>query len=367
MSFESGSISLRVFKSKPGSTLPDDTVARLAAKAIPSLESIPLEGCSGWATGRHMLDRNITEESAVVASRIRVSLVKAERKIPAALFKAECKQEELASMSAQGLQFLKRNEKAEIAKAVRDRMLPKMPPTLSGTDVVCVGDGCYTTATSDGQVDLFLSAWKETTGQDLVPYTPAAAAVLLGKHDVRSLNPTSFSPDVNDGDVEQDIGTEFLTWLWYFSEACGGMVGDGPDGKFGVALDGPFTFIHEGSGAHEIVVRNGNPGIATEAKSALMAGKKLKKAKLTIARGDEVWSCSFDGIGWVMGSLKLPKSEDKLDASSAFEQRIVSIGTFIGAIEAAFGKFLVMRFDDDKWRVERDGIRQWVADRVGRA
>jgi len=361
MSIEKGSVSIRVFKSKPGTQFPADVVARLAKDAIPPVDMITSEGCVGWATGRHLLDRNITAESVIISNKLRVALVKAEKKIPAALFKAECKQEELAAMAATGSNFLKRAERCQIAKEVRERMLPKMPPTISGIDFVQTKDGCYTSAISDTQADLLMTAWLKATGQQLIPYTPAAAAGLLANLDTRILNSTSFSSAIDDEIVEQDIGTEFLTWLWYFSEACGGM-----DKNFGFALEGPFTFVHEGEGAFEIIVRKGNPGIASEAKSALVAGKKLKKAKLTIAQGNELWSCTLNGSEWTFGSLKLPKGEAK-DALTNFDERLLFIDRFIEAIESVYKKFLAIRVDKKLWDVEVTNIRQWVTDRATRA
>lgn len=362
MSFEKGSVSLRVFRVKPGSQFPENAADRLANDAIQPVDLIPAEGCVGWSTGRHLLDRNITEDSVKVAGRIRVSLVKAEKRIPAALFKAECRQEELALMAATDRQFLKRSERAEISKSVQERMIPTMPPSLSGIDVVRVNDDIvYATAMGDSQVDLLTHSWKNTLGQELYPYTPALAATLLAKVSFNSLKSTSFSSAMADADVEQDIGTEFLTWMWYFSEACGGM----SDG-FGFALEGPFTFIHEGAGAHVVVVRKGNPGIASEAKSALVAGKKLKQAKLTIAKGEFTWACTINGGEWTFSSLKLPKGEQN-DPVSIFEERLMSIGQFVEAVEGLFQKFLVIRIDEAKWKDEVSKIREWVDDRMAKA
>jgi hypothetical protein len=361
MSFEKGSVSLRVFKSFTGDIPQKEAIEKFAANAIPSMDMIPSSGCLGWSTGRHLLDNNITEDSALVASRIRVTLVKAERKIPGALFKTECKLEELALMAARGVNYIGRAERKEIAQSIRDRMLPEMPPTLSGIDVVSTNDGCYTTAISDSQMDLFVAEWRKTLGITAFGYTPTLAAKLLCNFDVLALRSTSFSPTVLDSSLEQDIGTEFLTWLWYFSEICTGV-----NGEFAFMIDGPFTFVHEGEGAHEIIVRKGNPGISQEAKSALMAGKKLKKAKLTVVRDQEVWTCSIEGKTWSFNSLKVPKGLEPLDPIGTFEERMQYINTFIGAVEDVFKKFMSIRIDEKNWNEEVLKIRQWVEEKASR-
>ena len=86
MSFERGSVSLKVFFTPTNEPLPSNVVEAFAKDAIPSMDSMPVDGCLGWATGRHLLDRNITEDSAKVAGRLRLTLVKGDRTIPAALF-----------------------------------------------------------------------------------------------------------------------------------------------------------------------------------------------------------------------------------------------------------------------------------------
>jgi hypothetical protein len=61
---------------------------------------------------------------------VRLALRQAERKVPAALLKAECRMEELATMAAEGKAYLKAKQRAEIRQSVTDRLLPNMPPQL---------------------------------------------------------------------------------------------------------------------------------------------------------------------------------------------------------------------------------------------
>lgn len=357
MSFEKGSVSCRFFTMPLGQALPDGAIQLFSENALPPIENMPPEGCSGWTTGRHLLDRCISEETVKIGGNLRLTLVKVSRKIPAALFKAECKQEEMAEMAAKGVSFLKRFERKEIANSVRQRLLPTMPPSLSGTDVLHTENFVCATATSDSSCDNLTNAWKGAVGKLLIPYSPEVAALKVANVDVRTLTPTSFSPDINNVESEQDIGTEFLTWLWYFSEACGGL-NDG----FGFMVEGPFTLVHEGRGAHEIVIRKGNPGIAQEAKSALLAGKKLKKAKLTIGRGDDLYSCTINGTEWTFGSLKLPKCE-----SMSLPERVDLLNNFFSALEGIYKVFLGKRKDPTAWNTEVEAIRKWVANRASQA
>ena len=76
-------------------------IARFATNALPPLETLADGTIHGFVTGRHMLDRNITDDSATYGGYLRLALVQAEHKVPAKLLRAECKMEELAQMAAQ--------------------------------------------------------------------------------------------------------------------------------------------------------------------------------------------------------------------------------------------------------------------------
>ena len=116
MGFEGGALSYRAFYLS--GKLPDDVVKRFAKYAIPAIETLGNGELNGWVSGRHLLDRKITEENAFLAGYLRLTLVKAEKKIPEALLRAECKIEEFALMAAEGKAFVTRSERSEIKKAV---------------------------------------------------------------------------------------------------------------------------------------------------------------------------------------------------------------------------------------------------------
>jgi len=98
----------------------------------------------------------------------------------------------------------------------------------------------------------------------------------------------------------------------------------------------------------------------------LLAGKKLKKARLTVARGDETWSCSMDGQEWTFGSLKLPPVE-KTDATTMFQERMARLSSFLSAVEGLFRRFVAVRSDPVQWSKETDSVRQWVSQRTAQA
>lgn len=364
MGFESGSITFRMFYVPKG--LPENCVERFAALTPPSLDSLGDGSINGWVTSRHLLDSNIIEETAYVAGYLRLTLMKAERKIPPALLRAECKMEELAEMAANGYTFLKRSVKAEIKQSIIERLLPEMPPTL--TEIPFVYDArnelLFAAAGSEKQVDALTIMFNRATDVTIVPVTPLTAAFSRKGIDVRDIPATSFSPECDDAVAGDSIGQDFLTWLWFFSEMRGGVMNiEGVD--FAVMIDGPLTFVHEGDGAHETIVRKGNPLVSAEAKTALNSGKKLRRAKVTLARGEELWTVTMDADDFMMRGLKVPKGE-AIDPIGKFEERIIMLKLFQDTLFSFFDRFLDERADVSKWESTIQDIRGWVTERKTR-
>jgi hypothetical protein len=365
MSFESGSLTFRMFYlSQP---LPRDYIDRFAARAAPPITTLGSEPIHGWVTGRHLLDRNITQETAHFAGFLRMTLMRAERKIPESLLRAECRMEELARMQAEGRAEIDRRTRSEIRKEISDRLLPTMPPQLKGMALVHLpkSNTVYAEAVSDKQMDALEASVRETLGFGLIPVSPIYAAAQRLKIDVRDIAPTSFSPDCEDDVVGNSVGQDFLTWLWFYSEARGGMMRVADRGDFGIMIEGPLMFVLEGQGAHEIVLRRGTPELSVEAKIALLSGKKLRRAKLLLARGQDTWQVTLDADLFTFRGLKLPDTE-KLEPASRFQSRMASLDTFTGTFLDIYDRFLKERTDAKVWEKTRAEIHRWVSDRTAR-
>lgn len=365
MSFESGSITFRMFYMPQ--PMPRNAVERFAARAAPSLDALGSAPIRGWVTGRHLLDNRIEKATAYVAGHLRLTLMKAERKIPEALLRAECRMEELARLQAEGKAELDRKTRSDIRKEISERLLPTMPPQLKGMAFVHPAntDLVYAEAVSDQQIDALEASVRETLGFGLVPVAPQYAALRRLNVDVRDVPPTSFSPDCEDAAVENNVGQDFLTWLWFFSEVRGGFARLGDAGEFAVMIEGPLTFVMEGQGAHETVLRRGTPALSAEAKIALLSGKKLKRARLVLARGQDQWQVAVDADTFVFRGLKLPETE-KLEPISRFEERIQSVGVFRDAFLALYDWFIKARMEPATWAKTQKEIHRWVSERTAR-
>ena len=363
-SFKSGSISCRMFLMP--SALADGHAAQFAKQALPAIDTLGADRIAGWVTGRHLLDRHITEDTAHYGGYLLLDLVTAERRIPGALFKTECKMEELAQLAASGFERLSARARSEIRESVTARLLPTMPANLKATPCVAELNGprLWAGAMSDVQAEDFAQQFGRSTGWAPVPMTPETAAARR-KIDVRQWDLACFSGEAEGEPVSDRVGHDFLTWFLFIAEARRGLVKLPDLGEFGLLIEGPLVFVMDGGGAHVVRLEQGEPRFSAEAKTALLAGKKLKRAKITLARGDEMWTCGLEAENFAFRSLRLPQTE-ALDPVSRFQDRMRLLETFTDAFYGIFDQFAAERNDQARWTETLKDMRKWVAGRYSR-
>ena len=357
MAFESGSASFRVFHLCR--QLPPDYIERFAKHAAQPCAMVGELEQRGWVTGRHLLDRSITEDRAKRGSYTCLALQEAQRKIPAALLKAECRMEELACMDAEGRPFLNKQEKADIREQVRERLSASTPVSVKGINMVYrPGEDLLADCLSARDCDVFTAHLLKTQEVNAFPITAVFYPYLIDM-DSRDLKATSFSPRMADELMDVDIGRDFLTWLWYYSEACGGVCSLGGN-PVSIMIEGPLLFAHNGDGALETLLRKGATTASAEAKACLLAGKKLKRASIVLALGEVQWRVNLDADEFIFRSVKLPKIEEYLDDQSHFEERMKRIKTLTGYMFSLYKRFLYGRSSPVVWAEEKPKIYEWV-------
>ena len=366
MSFDTGTMTFCVFEVE--GALSEDSVDGFAANVVPPISTLLAEPISGWVGPRHLLDREITAETVLAGNYLHLTHMKAERKIPASLLRAECKIREIEEMKRRDVRFLNRQDRAAIKQEVRDELLPTMPPTLSGFPCVFrITDAfCAAQAVTANRHDVLVAGFKKATGFDLVQWTPEIAAQRLKGIIAQELEPARFAPESStDVSLSPGIGAEFLTWLWYRCDETQGILHAGTRGEgaaYALMLEGPLLFVVEGEGAHAASLRDGNPLASVEAKAALAAGKKLCGAKLTLAQGDATWTCTLDAQIFAFRSLKVPKGNGATP-DEIFQDRMEFLQQFLGVFWDLYCQFLDLRADAKAWGRTEKAMQQWVADR----
>ncbi|MBW2466904.1 MAG: hypothetical protein JRF02_06335 [Deltaproteobacteria bacterium] len=163
------------------------------------------------------------------------------------------------------------------------------------------------------------------------------------------------------------LGQEFLTWLWFKSEERGGAVSLPETGDIQVVFE-KHMLLESGEGeSFERLICKGLQTELQEARTGLLMGKKLEKARIYLAKGDYEWRLSLSATLLEFRSVSLPKTVASGDDSSdplAWEAKVLErVGLseeVIHTIDELFRMFLKIRIHSD-WPQEKARIKAWIA------
>ncbi len=358
MAFDNGKISFYVYEIL--GDLPENHLELFAEKAVCPLENVDKDISTGWA-GRHLLERRIDSETAYNGEFLTLHFRSAQRKIPASLLSAECMQRELALMEAEKISSVSKKRKKEIKEEVEKELIKYMPPQLTGVPFVVDAThkilyiGSASVKNGDNLVELFI----RTCDVEVVPKSPNTVAMKTVETNSLNIKSLSFTHRVTDTE-ETYLGRDFLTWLWYRSEAVSNKFVVPDLGEFSFGIDGPLTLVAEEGNVQEAVLRKGLPTVSAEAFTGIMNGKKLRSAKVSLTLGDDIWSFTLDADTFTFKSMNLPDGQ-AMDRVARFEERIESLHTFQQAFFWLYSDFIKMLSGKDRDEHEKD-IVSWTAD-----
>ena len=169
MSFRNGKMNVRWFRNLATAGLPEGAAELFAKNGVGPVEHVK-ELAFGWSTYDSLFDGKITEDNAWLLEFLRLNLVKATKKVPATLLRAEVQAAIERRKKETGKSYLLKQERKEIKAGIRDMLLGKMPPHLSGCELVHRrGAGAVATeALSIGAADRLAQLWRATLGPSQV-------------------------------------------------------------------------------------------------------------------------------------------------------------------------------------------------------
>ncbi|MBE6379733.1 MAG: hypothetical protein E7047_02250 [Lentisphaerae bacterium] len=360
MPFDRGGVTVSTFKLN--GAWPEDALENFSAHRAGTLDSVKDEPQIGWTTGRCLLDSNLEENNVITGSCWYLNLRKAERKIPASLLNAIIKREEIVYMRANELDFVPSKVKREIKAQAIEQYLMKMPPSIAATPMVYdpAAKLLYLGAASSKQIEDFIGFFYQTMNLEPIQITPGT--LLNDEFGKLETDLPVLSLTDEDSD-DMTPGRDFLTYLWYLSETGAAEITHPQYGDFEILIEGPMVFAagDMAKGAAEITVKKGDlPQQSAEAKAALAVGKKLKKAKVTLTRGEDIWSGTFDADKFIFSSLNLPEGEE-LDPDSRFGERMQNIYVFNEAWTCCFKLFAENMFNN--FNTTTQALKEWAQNR----
>jgi len=142
--------------------------------------------------------------------------------------------------------------------------------------------------------------------------------------------------DMNNFACTNDIGNDFLTYLYMASEVEDFF----DDVKLSFSGNIEFEDCREcSSGSKVTSLKDGTPSICDEALSAMLSGKKVRSAEISISFGGDAYKATVDKELFFK-KLSIENEEKDLDIHSMFESRIRSVNLFVDGIKKVFRKFV---------------------------
>ncbi len=158
-------------------------------------------------------------------------------------------------------------------------------------------------------------------------------------------------------ETNQQLGSEFLTWLWYLTETSGCTLALDAE-QLELMMDAELVLEND---AKEIdILRHGHPSVSGEATAALLSGKKAVRAKLCLAKGQEVWVFTLDRR-LQLRAVRLPRGEadHPLDI---FQEQMQALEELSAAVDELYRTFLTKRLGGN-WPAELKKMRSWIGSR----
>jgi hypothetical protein len=162
--------------------------------------------------------------------------------------------------------------------------------------------------------------------------------------------------------LDETLGQDFLTWLWYRSEVANTLKDEKGD---------EFTFFME----QRIVVQGGDgdlketasvSGVMSELREArlgLATGKKVTRALFRLEQEPETWQLTLKAEDFCLGGLKTPKvdaGEDKnADPEAIFFEKVYLLEKCLSFLDALYKEFLRLRLGED-WTKEVHAAQKWL-------
>ena len=159
------------------------------------------------------------------------------------------------------------------------------------------------------------------------------------------------------------LGEEFLTWLWYRLETEGGDFSLGKGRDIGVSFDDYIVFSACDEDETEQILRGGTPSRTQEAATSLRNGRRLSRARLVIALGEQEWSLVLEGTTMNLLTVKLPPDAESETADARSVERAQAFLTLHELVSGLYGVFLEERLSPGYLGGGAESQATWMATR----
>jgi hypothetical protein len=158
------------------------------------------------------------------------------------------------------------------------------------------------------------------------------------------------------------LGSEFLTWLWFYIERLGGSIQAGGDKIANIHLGDRMVLVLPGDGKERVICTT-QANVLHEARTALRQGKVVDEVQLLFIIGENEYLLTLDSSLWAVKGLKTPKQlpdYGQEDPDGRFLEKMYFIEEVFSTLDALYVRFLAERLTPG-WETDTlVQIQKWI-------
>lgn len=323
-----------------------DEKLRAGAFAEPDDSQIEAAGFASW---EDFFDSSFAYGSYRKAEYVAFNFRLDQKKVPSVVLKQFVRQSVQKYRDEHEGKWPSRSEKQEIQENMQEYLLSRAFPQPCSSEVVWAPArnlmmlGTSSTKMMEAFLEFFerqfqiypVPLYHAQWAANMLPLTPAQKDTLGSIVSLKS--PTALS----DG---RFLGSEFLTWVWYYIECLGGSIQAG-DKIAEVHMGERMTLVLPNDGKERVVCTT-QANFLHEARTALRQGKVVDEVQLLIIIGENEYILTLDSSLWAVKALKTPKQLPDYgseDPDGRFLEKMYFLEEVSAAMDALYMRFLTER------------------------
>jgi len=237
----------------------------------------------GWVEMDDWMNTAFTPDAWTAGAYLAFTLRTDRKVVPGKLLAAHLRRRVAAWCAEHQRERCPSTVKSEIKDSLKRELLETTHPTTKLVPMVWnLEDGAVTIdSTAETALETARKFFQRTFGLTLRRAEPLRdidleEAWVLRYGRKRNLDETSIPED--EGTLDEEKLSDFLTWLWYVAAVDDGDVSE----EMNIELIGRLCFRDPGQGAHSVVVAADGFERIAESKEALKAGRRLHELRLSL-------------------------------------------------------------------------------------
>ena len=160
------------------------------------------------------------------------------------------------------------------------------------------------------------------------------------------------------------LGQEFLTWLWYKSDAQPHAFIDAANAPFQLFMEHRMVVQGGAGDTLETASVSGALSPLREARFGLATGKKVTRATLRFEQDDLRWQLSLKAEDFAVSGLRCPKTDRAdTDPDAPLLERIYLMERCLALVDCLYTAFLRLRLSP-QWTDEARQVHTWMTEQA---